>query len=208
MKGKILMTPITPLILKETAKGIQTVRPEDELYASRKLFLVGEVSSESMTALLMQLMCLEEDECTDEITLYINSPGGEVKSGLSVYDYIRQMKTPVRTVCIGTAASMGSILFLAGDKREMYPHSELMIHDPSTQVGSYEKPEQLRTRLESLVEVSRSLAEIISERSGMDIEEVNRLTKTDTYYNAQAALKSGLATSIINTNTKEEINND
>ncbi len=195
-----------PNILKETSRGIQAVRPEDELFTDRKLFLTGEVNTDSMAGMLMQLMCLEGSGSDEEITIYINSPGGDVRSGLAVYDYIRQMRTPVRTVCTGIAASMGSILFLAGDRREMYEHSQLMIHDPSMLGGNYEKPMELRTRLESLMEIRDILAGIISERSGMDIGKVFKATETDSYYNAEAALECGLATRIIR--NKEESLND
>lgn len=196
---------IIPNILKETARGVQPVQLEDELFAKRELFLVTEVNTASMTNLLMQLKCLEHQDDSSEITLYINSPGGDVRSGLILYDYIIQMKAPVRTVCIGTAASMASILFLAGDRREMYKHSEIMIHDPSILGGNYEKPMELRTRLDQLMDIRKTLAEIISQRTGMSINAVYKATRTDSYYNAEEALKYGLATNIIT--NKEAANN-
>lgn len=188
---------ICPNILKETARGIQPVSLEDQLLANREIFLISEVNEISMTSLLMQLKCLENEDSEAEITIYINSPGGDVLSGLPVYDYIRQMKAPVKTVCIGIAASMASILFLAGDKREMLEHSEIMIHDPSMMSGDYEKPLELRTRLDKLMEKRKILAEIIAERTGMSIDEVYKATETDSYYNAEKALKCGIATRII-----------
>lgn len=196
---------ICPNILKETAKGIQPVSLEDQLLSNREIFLISEVNEISMTSLLMQLKCLENEDPEAEITIYINSPGGDVLSGLPVYDYIRQMKAPVKTVCIGIAASMGSILFLAGDKREMLEHSEIMIHDPSMMSGEYEKPLELRTRLDKLMEKRKILAEIIAERTGMSIDEVYKATETDSYYNAKKALKCGIATRII---TMEVTSND
>ena len=194
-----------PNILKETARGIQPISLEDELFNNRKIYLIGEVNTNSMTSLLMQLECLENSGENEEITIYINSPGGDVRSGLAVYDYIMQMKSPVKTVCIGVAASMGAILFLAGEKREMYKHSEVMIHDPSMLGGNYEKPLELQTRLESLMEMRETLAKIISSRTDLDIKAVYKATKTDTYYNAEKALKYGLATKIIS-NKEDTVN--
>lgn len=120
-------------------------------------------------------------------------------SGLAVYDYIDMMRSPVRTVCIGTAASMGAILFLAGRKREMLPHTRLMIHDPSyshNDIGG-RKPHEIQHELDKLNETREVLAEIISEKTGKSIEEIYSVTASDTYYNAQEAVEFGLATAIM-----------
>lgn len=186
-----------PNLLEETSKGIQPIHLEDDLLSSREVFLITDVNPETATNLLMQLKCLENRDDSSEITLYINSPGGDVRSGLVLYDYIMQMKAPVKTVCIGLAASMASILFLAGDKREMFEHSEIMIHDPAMLGNGYEKPTELRTRLDQLMETRETLARIISSRTGMNIKSVYKATKTDTFYNAEQALNSGIATKII-----------
>ena len=118
------------LILHESARGIDAYGPESGLLKSRMLFFTEEVTAESANELIEYLLFLDKDAPGEEITICINSPGGEVVSGLAVYDTIRMLESPVRTVCIGTAASMGSILFLAGEKRLMLPHCKIMIHDP------------------------------------------------------------------------------
>ena len=120
-----------PNILKETARGIDIILLDDELFSNREIFFTDSVNITSATLLLKQLMYLDRADAGKEITLYINSLGGDVISGLAVYDFIKLMKSPVRTVCTGTAASMGAILFLAGEKRVMLPHTRLLIHDPS-----------------------------------------------------------------------------
>lgn len=190
-------------ILKETVRGIEVVRIEDELLKNREIFLVDEVNAESSNDLLKQLMYLEKEDCTQEITLYINSPGGEVISGLAVYDYISIMKAPIRTVCIGTAASMGAILFLAGRKREMLPHTRIMIHDPS--FGHHDisgrKPHEIQNELDKLNKTKQNLATIIAEKTGKSMEEIYKVTAEDTYYSAAQAIEFGLATGII-TNSK------
>lgn len=191
-------------ILFETVRGIQPVRIEDQLLKNREIFLVDSVTSETSTELIKQLMFLESQDHTREITLYINSPGGEVISGLAVYDYLTMMNSPIRTVCIGSASSMGAILFLAGEKRQMLPHSEIMIHDPSYHHGDMggQKPHEIQHRLDSLNETREMLAWIIAERTGKSVEEIYKVTAEDSYYKAKAAVEFGLATEII---TKETL---
>ena len=111
-----------PNFYKETARGNSTVRIDDSLYSNRELFLTTGIDPCSSSEFIKQLMFLDRQD-NSEITLYINSPGGDVVSGLAVYDFINTLKSPVRTVCIGTAASMGAIIFLAGKKRDMLPNS-------------------------------------------------------------------------------------
>ena len=188
---------LTPNIIKETSRGIDCIRIEDELLKSREVFLTEAVDADTMNSLFKQLMYLNRESPEEEITLYINSPGGEVRSGLAVYDYLQLMPAPLRTVCIGTAASMGAILFLAGDRREMLPHSQLMIHDPAPG-GSMQgmKPEQLEENLKSLKKVQEVLCGIISEKTGKSVKEIQKTTRKDTYFDAAEALNFGLATEI------------
>ena len=186
-------------ILKETVRGTDFIKIEDELLSRREIFLTEEVNAETSNELIKQLMYLERQDSGKEITLYINSPGGEVISGLAVYDLISLMKSPVRTVCTGTAASMGAILFLAGKKREMLPHTRLMIHDPSFSGGSIggKKSHELRHELEKLDEVREALAKIIAEKTGRPLEEIYDVTSDDTFYSAEEAITFGLATEIM-----------
>ena len=186
-------------ILKETVRGTDCIKIEDELLSRREIFLTEEVNAETSNELIKQLMYLERQDSGKEITLYINSPGGEVISGLAVYDLISLMKSPVRTVCTGTAASMAAILFLAGEKREMLPHTRLMIHDPSFGGGSIDgkKSHELRHELEKLDEVRAALAKIIAEKTGRPLEEIYDVTSDDTFYSVEEAITFGLATGIM-----------
>lgn len=186
-------------ILKETVRGIDCIRLEDEFLKDREVFLTEEVNAQTSNELIKQLMYLERQDSESEVTIYINSPGGEVISGLAVYDYIGMMKAPVRTVCIGTAASMGAILFLAGAKRQMLPHTRLMIHDPSyshNDIGG-RKPHEIQHELDKLNETREALARIISEKTGRSIDEIYKVTADDTFYSAQEAIDFGLATEIL-----------
>lgn len=188
-----------PNVLKESARGIECIRLDDELFNSRTVFLTEPVDVQTSAELIKQLMHLEHEDNESEITLFINSPGGEVISGLAVYDYISAMKAPVRTVCIGTAASMGAILFLAGDKRQMLPHTRLMIHDPSyghNDIGG-RKTHEIQHELDKLNEARESLARIIANKTGKSIRTIYKLTANDTYYSAEEAVAFGLATEIL-----------
>lgn len=185
-------------VLKETVRGIDLVPLNDELFSSRELFLTSMIDQQSSCELIKSLVYLDRQD-NSEITLYINSPGGEVMSGLAVYDQISMMRSPVRTVCIGTAASMGAIIFLAGQKRQMYPHAQLMIHDPSYDRNDISglKPHEVRQELDKLNEVRKTAAEIISEKTGKPIKEVYKLTANDTFFTAQEAVASGFADEIV-----------
>jgi ATP-dependent Clp protease protease subunit len=147
-------------------------------------------------------MYLEHSESTDEITFFINSPGGDVVSGLAIYDYINIMKKPVNTVCTGTAASMGAILFLAGKKRSMLPNTRVMIHDPSFSGGNLagKKPHEIQRNLDKLNESRETLAKIIADKTGKSLDEIYAVTADDTYYNAEEAISFGLATEIYTEN--------
>lgn len=197
---------LLPNILEETSRGIQAIGIEDSLLKTREIFLTTEINSDSSADLLKQLIYLERVDDEKPITLYISSPGGEVTSGLAVYDYIRMMKSKVITVCIGTAASMGAILFLAGDERKMLPHTKIMIHDPSygnASMGGM-KPLEIRDRLDGLMKSRKILAEIIAERSGMNLKKVYEKTRRDSFLNAKEAIKIGIATEILERGKKDE----
>lgn len=190
-------------ILKETVRGIMAVAIEDELMSSRReLFFTGPCDAQSCNTLLKELMYLEH-ESNEEIKLYINSPGGEVSSGLAVYDYIMTMESPLSTYVTGTAASMGSILFLAGTKdRLMYPHSKVMVHAPSYggnhSIGG-KKPDEVQAELDELNAVRRITDGIIARRTGKTLEEIREISRKDTYFTAEEAVAFGLATGIVPT---------
>jgi len=188
-----------PNLIKESVRGMEVLTPEDLLFSNREIFLTTRVDSETSNNLIKQLMILEKMDNKAEITLYINSPGGEVVSGLAVYDYIKIMKAPVKTVCIGTAASMGAVLFLAGKKREMLAHTRLMIHDPAYSGGDMagKKPHELQMYVDKLRQSQEIIAEIIAEKTGKTQEEIYEKTREDTYFNAEEAIGYGLATGIV-----------
>ena len=188
-----------PNLIKESVRGLEALTPDDLLFTNREIFLTTEVDSNTANELMKQLMILEKTGDGSEVTLYINSPGGEMFSGLAVYDYMQLMKSPVRTVCIGTAASMAAILFLAGQKREMLPHTSLMIHDPAYGGGDMagKKPHELQHYVDKLKKSQEIIVGIIAEKTGRSIEEVCEKTRENSYFNADEAIDYGLATGIV-----------
>lgn len=190
-----------PCVILESARGFESLYLRDKLLSdSREIFLTEEVSTQSCSSLITQLMYLNRNEPDREITLYINSPGGLVADGLAVYDVMRLLDAPVRTVCMGTCASMGAILFLAGRRREIMEHGRIMVHDPafggSHNMGG-KKPHQIQSELDDLNRCREALARIISERTGKSLAEIYEVTANDTYFNAQEAVEFGLATHIL-----------
>ena len=112
-----------PNIIRETSEGLNQIPIQDILFQRREVECIGEITEDSVAALILQLRYLHHEAPEQEITMYINSPGGEVSSGLALYDVMKAIQCPIRTVCVGTAASMAAILFLSGDKRDMLAHS-------------------------------------------------------------------------------------
>lgn len=187
-----------PRIIRETARGLETMSLEDDFFQKREIFLTTGIEAEVSTELIKQLLYLNSMDPMKEITLYINSPGGEINSGIALYDCLCIMQAPVRTVCIGIAASMGALIFLAGDRRAMLPHTKLMIYDPYYAGGpSNQKPLEMEKRLQDLMKIRDTICEIISERTGKEKQKVQEITQYDSYFDAHEALEFGLATEIV-----------
>ena len=187
-----------PHILEETCRGLECYDLRDEMLNNRELELTGPVDTDSVSVLIRSLLYLQKKDSKSPITLYINSPGGEVSSGLALYDTMQAVTCPIRTVCVGSAASMAAILFIAGNQRDMLPHSRVMIHDPLIQGnGITGNALNVYSKAEDLMRVRKITAEIIARHTGMDIEKVFTLTAHDTYFEAEEAVKAGLADHII-----------
>lgn len=188
-------------VIVESVRGLDPIPIDDMFLKERKVFLVGSVNDESCNQLIKELLYMEAQDDSKPITLFINSPGGEVLSGLAVYDTIRLLKSPVTAVVTGIAASMGSIIFLAcdADKRFLLPSSKVMVHDCSW--GRHEmggkKPFEIEEELNQLKDTNERLLSIISERTGKTVSEVAKVTRFDSYFGAKEAIEFGLASKVL-----------
>ena len=183
-------------IIKESTHGYCLIPIQDEMLSRREVELVGEVNADSVNALIRQLRYLQREDPEGQITLYINSPGGGVDSGMALYDVMQAVSCPIRTVCVGLAASMAALLFVSGSRRDMLPHSRLMIHDPLiVQTGG--SALKLKAVSDDLMETRRIIAGVIAEHSGKSMEEILARTATDSYFRAKEAVEFGLADHII-----------
>ena len=185
-----------PHVLRETSKGIQSTSLADELFSRRQIEIVGEVEDTMTYAVCQQLRFLQQEDPNAEITLYFNSPGGSVSSGLAIYDVMQAISCPIRTVCLGMAASMAAVLFVSGDVREILPHATVMIHDPLN-YGIGGPALSVKASADHLMRVREIIGDIIARHSGHSLEEVYEVTAKDSYYEAEAAVAWGLADQVI-----------
>ena len=183
-------------IIRESSHGYDLIPIQDEMLSHREVELVGEVDAASVNALVRQLRYLQRQDPEGQITLFINSPGGSVDSGMALYDVMQAVSCPIRTVCVGLAASMAALLFVSGSRRDMLPHSRIMIHDPLI-VRTGGSALKLKAVSDDLMETRQIIARVISEHSGKSLEEVLAKTATDSYFRAEEVVEFGLADHII-----------
>ena len=183
-------------IIRESSYGYHLIPIQDEMLSHREVELVGEVNADTVNALIRQLRYLQCEDSEAPITLYINSPGGSVDSGMALYDVMQAVSCPIRTVCVGLAASMAALLFISGTRRDMLPHSRLMIHDPLIlQTGG--SALKLKAVSDDLMETRQIIAKVIADHSGKSMEEVLAKTATDSYFRAEESVEFGLADRVI-----------
>ncbi len=187
----------TPRVMHETAHGITVTSIADEMLQAREIALVGSIDQELAHNICQQLRYLERIDGTAEITLFVASPGGSVSAGLGIYDTLRFISCPIRTVCLDLAASMGSIIYLAGDVREIAPHAEIMIHDPLISQGAGGSALTVAETSKRLLELRRRLTQIMVERTGLSTKRIHAMTSKDTYLSAEHACELGFAHQII-----------
>ena len=183
-------------IIKETSYGYSQIALKDDMLSKRQIECVGEINADSVNALIREILYLERQDPDAEITIYINSPGGSVDCGMALYDVMNAVSCPIRTICVGLAASMASLIFVSGDTRDMLEHSRIMIHDPLiTQTGG--SALKLKAVSEDLMETRHIVADVIARHSGKTTEEILEKTSSDCYFRAIEAIEFGLADNII-----------
>lgn len=187
-----------PALEKESANGIQQVSLITDAFTNRRLFLFGEIDQNLVFSFTMQMLSLMEDE-QSEINIYINSPGGEVNSGLAIYDLIQSCKAPINMYCIGMAASMGALIFAGGQKgrRFILPHSKVMIHEPLIPNGVGGSASSIKSTADSILQTRELLNGILAEHSGKTLDEINKATDHDNFMTAEEAIAFGLCDEVV-----------
>lgn len=187
-----------PSVEVESANGTREVTLQTRHLMNRNIFLQGEVNADMANNFLSEFMYLE-NESTDPITVYVNSPGGEVNSGLMIYDIIQASKVPVNMVCSGMAASMGAVIMVGGQKGKRYilPHSKMMIHEPLMMGDAGGSATSIKKKAESILETKALVNGIIAKHTGKTLEEIDEATSFDNYMNAEETIVFGLCDKIL-----------
>ena len=188
---------LVPYVIEQTPRGERSYDIYSRLLNDRIIFLGEEINSVSANLVVAQLLHLESQDAEKDISLYINSPGGEVYSGLAILDTMNFIKPQVSTICVGMAASMGAFLLSSGAKGKRYalPNAEIMIHQPSG--GAQGQETEIEIVAEEIKKTRRELNQILSDASGQPIEKVQADTERDNYLTAAEALDYGLIDRIV-----------
>ena len=165
------------------------------LLTDRNLFLYGEINSNTCLHIQEQLLFLNGEDESKEITMYINGPGGVISDGLGLIDIIKSIKAPVNTVCVGLAASMSALIFINGDRRYMLPNSQLMLHQPLG--GAFGQASDIELLSAQILKTKANIHQIIANSSALDVKKIEKLTDRDCYIDANTALKYKLADEIL-----------
>lgn len=183
---------LVPMVIEQTARGERSFDIYSRLLKERVIFLVGQVEDHMANLVVAQLLFLESENPDKDIHLYINSPGGSVTAGMSIYDTMQFIKPDVSTMCIGQAASMGALLLTAGaeGKRYCLPNSRVMIHQP---LGGYQgQASDIEIHTREILSIKHKLNEIISSHTGKPIDQVALDTDRDNFMNPETAKEYGL----------------
>ncbi len=192
---------LIPIVIEQTSRGERSYDIYSRLLKDRIIFLGTGVDDNVANAIIAQMLFLESDEPDQDIYLYVNTPGGQVSSGMAIYDTMQYIKPDVQTICIGQAASMGALLLAAGanGKRFSLPHARIMIHQPSG--GFQGQHTDIEIQAKEISRIREILDGIIATHSGQDPKKVRKDTERDHYMTGEEALKYGLIDKLI---TKRE----
>ena len=188
---------LVPMVVEQTSRGERSYDIFSRLLKERIIFVSGPVHDGMSTLIVAQLLFLEAENPKKDISMYINSPGGVVTSGLSIYDTMEYIKPDVSTVCIGQAASMGSLLLTAGaeNKRYCLPNARIMTHQPSG--GFQGQASDIEIHAKEIINLRSRLNEIYVKHSGKKIAEIEGLMDRDTFLSPEDALQKGLIDEVV-----------
>lgn len=187
---------LIPYVVERTSTGERSYDLYSRLLDDRIIFLSGEIDDALANTIVAQLIYLEGKDCTKDIKLYINSPGGSVSAGMAIYDTMNYIKCDVSTICIGLAASMGAFLLSSGAKGKRYalPNSEIMIHQPLG--GAHGQASDIQIQAEHILRTKDKLNRILAKNTGKDLATVEKDTDRDHYMSAEQAWEYGLIDSV------------
>jgi len=188
---------LVPMVVEQTSRGERAYDIYSLLLKQRIIFLTGAVYDQVSSLICAQLLFLESENPSKDISFYINSPGGVVSSGLAIYDTMQYIRSPVSTVCIGQAASMGSLLLAAGaaGKRYALPNSRIMVHQPSG--GAQGQATDIEIQAREILSLRKRLNEIYNVHTGQPIEAIERKLERDSYMSAVEAKEFGIVDSVV-----------
>jgi len=188
---------LVPVVIEQTNRGERSYDIFSRLLKDRIIILSEEVNDVSASLVVAQMLFLEAEDPDKDISLYINSPGGSITSGMAIYDTMKYIKCDVSTICIGMAASMGAFLLSSGTpgKRLALPHSEIMIHQPLG--GMQGQASDIKIHADRIIKIRQTLNEILAENTGKPLDVIERDTDRDNFLTAQEALEYGLVDKVI-----------
>lgn len=195
------MSALVPIVVEQTSLGERSYDIYSRLLKDRVIFLTGPIEDHMANLIVAQMLFLESDNPDKDIHLYINSPGGSVSAGLSIYDTMQFIQPEVSTMCVGHAASMGAVLLAGGapGKRFVLPHSRLMIHQPSG--GAQGQASDIEIQANEIVRIRKILNDLLARHTGQDVEMIAADTERDNFMDARQALEYGLADKVIEKRT-------
>ena len=191
------MSSLIPMVVEQTNRGERSYDIFSRLLKERIIFLTGEVNDAVSSVICAQFLFLESEDPKKDIFLYINSPGGVVSSGLAIYDTMQYIRPDVSTVCIGQAASMGSLLLTAGKKGKRYclPHSRVMTHQPSG--GVQGQASDIEIHAKEIINLKKSLNRIYEIHTGQSLSVIEKMMDRDNFMNAEEAKKFGIVDKVV-----------
>ena len=188
---------LVPMVVEQTARGERAYDIYSRLLKDRVVFIVGPIEDQVANLVVAQLLFLESENPDKDVHLYINSPGGVVTAGLAIYDTMQFIKPDVSTICVGQAASMGSLLLAGGTKGKRYclPHSRVMIHQPS---GGFEgQASDIHIHAREILNMRQRLNEILAKHTGQTIERIEKDSDRDNFMDATTAVQYGLVDTVL-----------
>jgi len=195
---------LVPIVVEQTSRGERSYDIYSRLLKDRIIFIGTQVDDHMANLIIAQMLFLESDEPEQDIYLYINSPGGQVSSGLAIYDTMQYIKPDVQTICMGQAASMCALLLAAGTKGKRFalPNSRLMIHQPSG--GFQGQSTDIQIQAKEILQIRERLDDILAKHTGQAKEKVRNDTERDNFMTGEEAKKYGLIDSVITSRTEVE----